>query len=107
MYPEGTRNRNEGMLPFKRGAFHMAIQAHIPIVPVVMHNYDHIYSSVTYAFRPGCVRHWQRRAFMLRAALLLTVAAASQFEVTVLPPVSTAELTREGAGGCETVRDSE
>ncbi|CAG9783113.1 unnamed protein product [Diatraea saccharalis] len=33
--PEGTRNRNrEIMLPFKRGAFHMAIKSQIPIIPV-------------------------------------------------------------------------
>ncbi|ETX09590.1 1-acyl-sn-glycerol-3-phosphate acyltransferase [Marinomonas ushuaiensis DSM 15871] len=35
MFPEGTRSRGRGMLPFKRGAFHAAIQAGVPIVPVI------------------------------------------------------------------------
>lgn len=38
MFPEGTRSRGRGMLPFKAGAFHAAIQAGLPIVPVVCSN---------------------------------------------------------------------
>ncbi|KAM3187157.1 hypothetical protein ACTXT7_002854 [Hymenolepis weldensis] len=41
IFPEGTRNRNEdSILPFKKGAFHLAIQAHLPIVPVVISSYQ-------------------------------------------------------------------
>ena len=36
MFPEGTRNKGDGLLPFKTGAFHTAIQAQAPIVPVVL-----------------------------------------------------------------------
>jgi 1-acyl-sn-glycerol-3-phosphate acyltransferase len=34
-----------GLLPFKTGAFHMAVRAKIPIVPIVFGNYHHIYDE--------------------------------------------------------------
>ncbi|MDC9595705.1 1-acylglycerol-3-phosphate O-acyltransferase [Xenorhabdus anantnagensis] len=34
MFPEGTRSRGRGLLPFKTGAFHAAIAAGVSIVPV-------------------------------------------------------------------------
>jgi len=34
MFPEGTRSRGRGLLPFKTGAFHAAIAAGVPIVPI-------------------------------------------------------------------------
>ncbi len=35
MFPEGTRSRGRGLLPFKNiGAFHAAIAAGVPIIPV-------------------------------------------------------------------------
>lgn len=39
VFPEGTRNLGKGLLPFKKGAFQMAIAAGVPIVPVCVSSY--------------------------------------------------------------------
>ncbi len=38
--PEGTRARPGEMLPFKKGAFHIAVQAGVPIAPIALKNSD-------------------------------------------------------------------
>ncbi|PPQ87022.1 hypothetical protein CVT24_002671 [Panaeolus cyanescens] len=45
MFPEGTRHMSKeaSMLPLKKGGFHMAINAGIPIIPIVTQNYWNIY----------------------------------------------------------------
>ncbi len=40
MFPEGTRSKGRGLLPFKMGAFHIALQAGVPIIPVVSSSTD-------------------------------------------------------------------
>ena len=39
VFPEGTRNLGQGLLPFKKGAFQMAIAAGVPIIPVCVSTY--------------------------------------------------------------------
>ncbi|CAG5018800.1 unnamed protein product [Parnassius apollo] len=40
VFPEGTRNKHcTSFLPFKKGAFNMAIAAQVPVIPVVFSPY--------------------------------------------------------------------
>ncbi|KFZ01700.1 hypothetical protein V501_09854 [Pseudogymnoascus sp. VKM F-4519 (FW-2642)] len=58
MFPEGTRSYAEepGLLPFKKGAFHLAVQAGVPIVPVVVANYSDVLFVKKYRFNGGNLR---------------------------------------------------
>ena len=67
--PEGTRAKTRELLPFKKGAFRIAMAAGIPIVPIVIRNAEDIGSRDAFFMRPGRV------------------------DVTVLPPISVAEWT--------------
>lgn len=73
IFPEGTRSYAEEpmMLPFKKGAFHLAVQAQVPIVPVVCANYDNVLNVKKKRFAPGVI------------------------DVTVLPPISTKGCTAD------------
>ena len=57
MFPEGTRSysKEPTLLPFKKGAFHLAVQAGVPIVPVVVANYSHVLYMKGWRFRSGSI----------------------------------------------------
>uniref|UniRef100_A0A2C9KS05 1-acyl-sn-glycerol-3-phosphate acyltransferase n=1 Tax=Biomphalaria glabrata TaxID=6526 RepID=A0A2C9KS05_BIOGL len=55
IFPEGTRNYNGSMLPFKKGAFHLAVTGQVPIIPVVFSSYDKFYSKNDKRFDEGSV----------------------------------------------------
>lgn len=56
IYPEGTRNDNGDLLPFKKGAFYLAIQAQVPIIPVVYSSFSSFYNVKKKLFTSGTIR---------------------------------------------------
>lgn len=82
VYVEGERSFGPGLLDFLRGAFLLAVEAGVPIVPVVITNNYQVLDERRRVGRPG------------RAHLVVT------------PPISTAGLSRRDIGGLmELVRD--
>jgi putative phosphoserine phosphatase/1-acylglycerol-3-phosphate O-acyltransferase len=69
--PEGTRTITPKLAPFKKGPFHLAMQAGVPMVPVVIHNAGDVAPKGDFVFRKATV------------------------EVDVLPPVDTSEWRAE------------
>ncbi|KAF2398217.1 1-acyl-sn-glycerol-3-phosphate acyltransferase [Trichodelitschia bisporula] len=57
IFPEGTRSyaTTPTLLPFKKGAFHLAVQAQVPVVPVVCANYSHVLSFKRWVFGAGTI----------------------------------------------------
>lgn len=54
--PEGHRNQADQLLPFKSGAFRMALAARVPIVPIVAAPLDVIADTGRRLARPGTLR---------------------------------------------------
>lgn len=71
MFPEGTRSyaKDPVLLPFKKGAFHLAVQAEVPIVPCVVANYSHVLYFKSMIFRSGRIP--------IRGELTITVQFSS------------------------------
>jgi 1-acyl-sn-glycerol-3-phosphate acyltransferase len=55
IFPEGTRSRDEEMLPFKKGGFIMAIKAGAPIVPVAIQGGRAAMRKGSWIIRPATV----------------------------------------------------
>ncbi|MCM3870818.1 MAG: 1-acyl-sn-glycerol-3-phosphate acyltransferase [Pyrinomonadaceae bacterium] len=55
VFAEGTRAKPGQFLPFKKGAFYMAVQAGVPIVPVAIRNTDVLMGKGTGHSKPGTI----------------------------------------------------
>jgi 1-acyl-sn-glycerol-3-phosphate acyltransferase len=55
-FPEGTRSRNGQLLPFKRGAFRMALDLGLPILPLTVAGTRDVLPAGTSDLLPGSVR---------------------------------------------------
>lgn len=55
-FPEGTRSRDGSVGPFKGGAFQVALQAGVPVVPIAISGSGAILPASGFRVRPGGIR---------------------------------------------------
>jgi len=55
LFPEGTRSRDGRLAPFKKGAFHLALRAGVPVVPVAISGTGKVVRPRSMVVTPGPV----------------------------------------------------
>jgi 1-acyl-sn-glycerol-3-phosphate acyltransferase len=74
IFPEGTRTRTDELLPFKNGAFHLAIEAGVPILPIAIAGTRDCMAKGSFAWRHA---HAKARVLAPIATDGLTLADAA------------------------------
>ena len=97
IFPEGTRSYFEkpDMLPFKKGAFHLAVQAQVPIVPIVVANYSHVLSFKRMTFASGNIPVKGMIVTYLQDSRQRRDHLRNANQMTVLAPIDTKGLTTD------------
>lgn len=54
-FPEGTRSRDGSIRPFKGGAFQVALQAGVPVVPIAIEGSGTVLPASGFRVRPGTI----------------------------------------------------
>jgi 1-acyl-sn-glycerol-3-phosphate acyltransferase len=52
-FPEGTRSRTGQMLPFKKGAFYLAMESGAPVVPISIWGSEQMMTKGSLRIKPG------------------------------------------------------
>ncbi|XP_061655581.1 1-acyl-sn-glycerol-3-phosphate acyltransferase beta isoform X1 [Phyllopteryx taeniolatus] len=96
VFPEGTRNQRGDLLPFKKGAFHLAVQAQAPIIPVVFSSYSNFYLRKEKQFKSG-KRFRTSICACTRAQSASTFATCTvgTIRLKILPKIETKGMTSE------------
>lgn len=96
IFPEGTRRNTGELHSFKKGAFHMAIAAQLPILPVVFSTYQTFLDDNNKTFGSGKLLY---RYVFVQSYKLCIAHLAGKIIVTSLPPISTIGLTKDNLEG--------
>ena len=78
VYPEGTRQRDGHLAPFRKGVFHLALMSRLPVVPVASYGSSAVVPPKAFVVRPGRIEvtvgepssttHWRNDELEMRMA---------------------------------------
>jgi lysophosphatidate acyltransferase len=96
IFPEGTRSYAEKpiLLPFKKGAFHLAVQAGVDILPVVVENYSRVLNVKARRFNSGTIR--VKGTYSIPLRIVIRVPALTMYNSVTSDPNKRPNSRRRG-----------